>query len=155
MALTNITTFDVVGGTQTMAFYDPSLVDQITYSAGSITLAAISSFNLSKSDMLLYYQYVNSFNNLLFVNFPSISAHVNTSWPFDTTFEIYTTTVGVNHIYYIQNTVSSTNVYTINYVPTATAASFAARSSPVTITLQEWFMTVYLLAQYSTQVSVN
>jgi hypothetical protein len=153
MALTSTTVFDVIGGTQTISFYQSStLIDQITYSLNSITFSSISSFNLSKSDILLYIKYLNAFYILMGVNFPIIFASQNLVWPL-CEFDITENDVGVLHIDYTQTSLSS-SVYSINYVPIATSAAFSARSA-ITITLQEFFMTINMLSFYNNQISLN
>lgn len=153
MALTSITTFDVVGQTQSISFNNPGQVDQISYANNQITFAQISGFNLSKSDLLIYLQFLILFNSLLVTNFPSVNLSLNNAWP-NCSFDITQSTSGVEHIIYTQNT-GSTNVYTINYVPVAVSASFAARGAPVTITLQEYFSMIACLIQYKTQINLN
>lgn len=153
MALTNSTTFDVAAQTQSMTFDNPGMVDQISYASGVITYSAISSYNLSKSDLLLYLKYINTFNNLLIVNFPTISTTLNSIWPL-CSFNITENSLGVTHLTYTQ-TSTGTQVQSINYVPSAVAASISARSSPVTISLQEFAMSVLMYYQYAIQVGLN
>lgn len=153
MPLTSTTTFDIVGQTQTLTFNNPSQVDQVTFSSNSITFAAESSFNLSKSDTLLYFQYLNSFNNLLLLNFPSISSSIGQIWPLSV-FEISITNVGVKKIIYTQ-TSNGTTVLNITYPPIAQASAFVARGSPVTISIQEYFMTILMMNQFTSQVLLN
>lgn len=153
MALTSTTTFDVINVTSTITFNNPSQVDQITFSGNQITFQTCSSYTLVKSDFLLYFKYLNSFNNQLFINFPSISQSINSAFPLSV-FDITIYSAGVTHIIYNQTSLGTT-VTNINYVPIAGAAAIVARSSPVTITLQEFFMFVYILNQYSTQILVN
>ena len=70
MALTSQTTVDIVGQTQTISFYESAtLVDQITFSSGTFIFQAISSFNLSKNDLSLYWQFLNIFQLLAITNF--------------------------------------------------------------------------------------
>lgn len=154
MALTSTTIFDIVGQTQTITFYESSSqVDQIVFSANQITFETAASYNLVKSDYLLYFKYLNAYFSALFINFPSVSASSNGIFPL-CTFSLTETSVGVTHINYLQNT-GSTLVLGINYVPVATSAAFTARSAPVTISMQEFFMTINMLSQYTNQVSLN
>jgi hypothetical protein len=153
MALTSVTTFDIVGQTQTITFNNPSQVDQITFSSSQITFATISSFDLVKSDMLLYFKYLNAFNNLLLINFPSISSSIGQIFPL-CNFQLSETSSGVEHIIYNQ-TSSGNTVINVNYVPIATSAAFTARASPVTITLQEFFFLVVMMNSFNTQVNLN
>ena len=153
MALTSTTTFDVIGNTSTITFLNPSQVDQITYAGGAITYQAASSYTLAKSDFLLYFQYLNAFYNQLFINFPQIASSVNTIWPLSV-FDISLTNVGTKKLTYTQS-FSGTTVLQINYLPLTVSAGFVTRPSPVTISLQEFFQNVYMLTQYTTQVSLN
>lgn len=154
MALTSVTTTDLVGQTQVLSFYEgATLVDQISYGNNQITYGEISSFNLSKSDCLLYYQFLLTFVNILTTNFPIVNNYINAALPLSE-FDITLSTSGVEHIVYTQNS-GSTNVYTINYVPTAQAASFTARAAPVVVTLQEFFAGVYFKNKFNVQVSLN
>jgi len=153
MALTSTTTFDITGATQTLTYFNPAQVDQIIFSSNQITFASISSFNLAKSDLLLYCQFLNIFNNLLFANFPSVSASVNSPWPV-CQFDFSETNVGVKKLIYTQIS-QGTAVQTINYLPIATAAAFTARGAPVVISLQEFFMYVLMNNQYAIQVGLN
>ena len=76
MAITATTTLDIVGQTQTITFNNPSQIDQFVYSGGQITHKASSTFNLAKSDVLLYFQFLNAFNNVLILNFPTVNASI-------------------------------------------------------------------------------
>jgi hypothetical protein len=152
MALTAVTVFDIAGGTQTITFNNPSQVDQITFSSNSITFQASTTFSLVKSDYLLYFKFLDVFNNLLFTNFPSITSSVNSPWP-KCSFSIVEAQVILRLIY--DQTSLGIDFFNINYLPLATEATFATRASPVTITLQEFFQTVYMLRQFTQQVSLN
>lgn len=153
MALTNQTTFNVTGGTQSAVFSDPGQIDQISFANNQITYSAISSYNLSKSDLLLYLQYLNTFNNLLLVNFPSVSTVLNSIWPL-CSFDITESSAGVTHLYYTQ-TSQGVQAQEINYVPVAGSASIAARANPVVISLQEFAMSILMYNQYAIQVGLN
>jgi len=153
MALTSVTNFNIPGQNQSVTFNNPSAVDQITYSSNQITFAAESSFNLVKSDLLLYIQYLTTFNTLLIANFPSVNSSIGQAWPLSE-FDITESSSGVTHIIYTQTSQGNT-VLGINYVPISGSAGFTARASPVTITLQEYFMTVLMLGQFYNQVYLN
>ena len=153
MALTSTTLFDVVGQTQSITFNNPSQVDQISFSNNEVIFETASTYNLIRSDLLLYGQYLQAFNNLLLVNFPSIGASYNLSWPLSE-FSITETDVGVQKIIYTQTSLGNT-VLGINYVSLAESGAFTARVSPVTITLQEFFMTCFMMMQYIKQISLN
>lgn len=153
MALTSTTTFDIVGATQTLTFNNPSQIDQISFSNNQITFASVIAYNLSKSDTILWFKYLNTFNNLLLINFPSISSSIGQIWPLSL-FSITETNVGVVKIIFEQQNLGI-DVLKINYLPIATSAAFSARASPITISLQEYFMTVLMMNQYITQVALN
>lgn len=153
MAVTSTTTFDVIGNTSTITFFDPLQIEQITYSGGQITFQTTPGYTLSKSDYLLLFQYLNAYYNQLFINFPSIAASVNTGWPLSV-FDITFSNVGVKKLSYTQSS-TGTQVIQINYLPFTTSAGIVARASPVTITMQEFFQCVYMLVQYTNQVSLN
>ena len=153
MALTSTTTFDIVGHTQTLTFNNPGEVDKISYANGQITFASESSFNLAKSDVFLYNKYLQAFTNLLLINFPSISSSIGQIWPI-CIFDITISYAGVMHIIYNQQT-AGTTVMNINYVSIANSAGFAARGAPVTISIQELFMFVFMMNQYAQQVNLN
>jgi hypothetical protein len=153
MALIQQTTVDIVGETQTIVFNNPSQVDQIQYINNQITFGISTTYNLSKSDLLLYGQFINTFNNSLILNFPSVNKSIGIAWPL-CNFDFTESNVGTKKLIYNQSS-SGTTVIIITYVPIANAASFATRASPVTITLQEYFMFVLMLGQYIQQVNLN
>lgn len=154
MVLTSTTTLDVVNQIQEITFYESDTpVDQITYQSNVLTFSSIATFNLVKSDYLLYFQYLNTFFNLLTVNFPAFQSQANLDWPL-CEFDITSTDVGVFKIIYTQNSLSN-NVYTIDYVSVASACSFTARGSPINISVQEFFMTMNMLTQFTNQVKLN
>jgi hypothetical protein len=153
MAITQQTTVDIVGQTQTIVINNPSAVDQISYTSNQITFGTSSTYNLAKSDLVLYGQFIYTFNNLLIANFPSVQASFGQIWPL-CQFDFSETNVGTKKLIYNQ-TSNGTQVININYVPIATSAAFATRSSPVTITLQEYFMYVLMINQFVQQVNLN
>jgi hypothetical protein len=153
MALTSLITLDLVGQTQILNYYQgASLVDTISYGSNQITWSATAGFNLSKSDTLLYNSLFQLYFTALVLNFPIVSKSNNALWPL-CQFDITETFAGVTHINYTQTSQGSA-VLGINYVPFVTSAAFAARSS-ITISMQEFFMTQIMLAQYSNQVGLN
>lgn len=153
MALTNATTFDVISNTSTITFYNPGQVDQITYSANTVTFQSETTYNLSKSDLLLFMKYIFSFHAQLLLNFPSVALSASRAWPL-CVFDITISSAGVTHLYYNQTT-SGTTVLNIDYVPIAVSGAIATRAAPVTITMQEWFQAINMLQQYNNQVSIN
>ena len=154
MALTSQTTLDLIGQTQSIIFMNPSQVDQISFASNQITWQASSSFNLAKTDLLLYLKFVNTFNNLLITNFPSVASGYASAWPSLCQFDITESFAGVEHIYYTQTSQGS-QVIQINYLPSVVSASFATRASPITLTMQEFFMQCNMLNQYAIQVGLN
>lgn len=153
MALTATTTFDIIDQTQQIIFFSSAVqVDQINFATNQITFQAISSYNLVKSDLLLYYKYINAFFLLLQVNFV-ISQYFNLAFPLSL-FEINFYNAGTNHLQYTQTSQGNTPLM-INYVPISGSASIAARASPVTISIQEFAMSVNMLSPYFNQVSLN
>lgn len=153
MALTSTTSFDIVGQTQTLTFNNPGQIDQVSFANNQITFQAETQYSLAKSDMILWFKYLNAFNNLLLINFPSISSSIGQIFPL-CVFSIVENNIGVKKITYDQQ-ISGTEVLNIVYVPLAAAASVATRASPVTISLQEWFMTVLMMNQFTQQVALN
>lgn len=153
MPLQQILTTDSVNVTASVTFNNPAQLDRIDFANNQITFAATSSFNLSKSDTILYIQFLLFFNNNLFINFPYVSQSVNGSFPVSS-FNLFTTNLGVKKIDYVQSS-NGVNVLNMNYLPIASSCAFAARPSPVTVTLQEFYMMTYVLGQYANQISVN
>lgn len=153
MALTSVITLDLVGQTQILNYYQgASLTDTITFANNQITFSSTSGFNLSKSDTLLYNSLFQLYFTALIFNFPAVGKSNNTVWPL-CSFTNSITSVGVTHLNFAQTSLGN-SVLAINYVPIASSAAFAARSS-ITISLQEFFMTQIMLAQFSTQVGFN
>lgn len=153
MALTSVTVLDILGQTSSITFNNPGQVDQISFSSNQITYSSCSQYNLGKSDCALYFQFLNTWYNLLLVNFPTLGSQLQAAWPLSV-FDITTSFAGVKHIIYNQ-TSAGTQVININYVPISVAAGIAARGSPVTISMQEFFMAVYMKQQYFNQVAFN
>lgn len=150
MALTAITTLNIPGLTQTIAFNNPGLVDEIDFGNNQVTLKASSSYTLSKSDLLLYYNYLNVYNNALLFNFPSIVASYLVPIPVSKfNLKPQSTTLLFEYLS------GTSNAITINYDLGTKIATFTARPSDVIITLQEFFMMVILFTQFQKQVSLN
>src|ERR1700683_5214296 len=146
MALTAQTTLDIVNSNQQISFYSSSvLVDQIIYSNNQLTFATIAQYNLSKSDFLLFYQYLNVYFLALQTNFAVVNSSLQNIWPL-CQFDITENNIGTTKLIYTQAS-SGTNVLVVNYVPIAMAASISARASPVVISVQEFFMTMNMLTQ--------
>jgi hypothetical protein len=154
MALTAVTTLDVIGQTQTITFNNPTQVDQITFASGAITWQSTAGYSLVKSDYALFQKYIQVFNSLLFPNFPTVCSSVFSPWPIPGTEFLINSTTPPNRIIYTQNS-SGTQVLNASYLPVATVVTIAARAAPVTITLQEWFSSVDVLNQFAAQVAAN
>lgn len=153
MILTATTTLDLVGKTSTISFYESAtLVDQITFASNTITYQSISTYNLSKSDMALYFSFLNTFLLSLYTNFPTLAQNTNLIFP-NCVFNITRSFAGVTHLTYTQSS-NGNNLLTINYVPVAVAGSWTSRSA-VTISIQEFIFGVTAQRQYFNQVSLN
>jgi hypothetical protein len=153
MALTSQTTLDLAGQTATLSYYQgASLIDQITFANNAITYQTISTYNLSKSDMALYYKFLNAFYQILNFNFPIVSQSLNLVWPL-CQFDITESTSGVTHIIYTQAS-QGTSFLVINYVPIAAAGSFSSRTA-TTISLQEFIFGVTIKLNFFNQVALN
>jgi hypothetical protein len=154
MPLTTSTTLDAATGTQTIFFYEgANLVDEVIYASNSVTFSAISSFNLDKADLIFYIQALKIFANVLLLNFTVLSSSINASWPV-CEMQISNMLEGVTHLDY-QQTSGANTVISIDYIPSASSSSVAARASPVSVTPQEFFGFIYMMAQYSNQISLN
>lgn len=155
MATTSVVTQNLPSDTQQVIFYDTGEFDNITYSSNQITYAAESSITMSQSDFALWYKYFLQYYNLLLTNFPVINSAYNTSVPI-CKFEILSlSTQSPNLIEYIQtSTITSQSVYSITYSTTGNTATFAARSAPITITLQEFLIGFQLITQFANQCSL-
>lgn len=150
MALTAVTTLNIPGVTQTIVFNNPATLDEIDFAGTQITLKAISTYNLSRSDFLLYFNYLDIYNTALFLNFPFINANINISL-LQSEFDIK---MGATRLTYDQHS-GATDALSLSYQLSNQTMTFAARASDVVISLQEFFIMIYLLRQYSKQVSLN
>lgn len=153
MALTSITTLDIAGQMASLTFSNPSQVDKISFTSNQITFDTISQFNLVKADAILYFQFMNVFNNLLLLNFPTLAQSIGLIFPLSS-FDISITNVGTKKIIYTQST-TGTNVLVSTYLPIASATAISARAAPVTISMQEWFFTIVCMSQFTQQVNLN
>jgi hypothetical protein len=152
MALTSTTTFDIIGQTATLTFFDPGQIDQIVFSGGQFHYGAHSGFTLSKTDIGLYITANNIFNTFLLTIITGFAVNALIPWPLCdfSTSETFTT---VKHINYIQ-TSTGNSIYNINYTPSSITGLFASRASHST-SIQEWLMSVNMLNQYAVQVKLN
>jgi len=153
MALTSTILLDLPNQTQTLTFFQgTNQIDQIIYSNNSITLGTISSFNLNKSDCLLYNSLFQTWITALELNFPAVFKSTNLQWP-QSHFAINRSSSSPINIIYTQ-TSKGNSVYLTNYAHTGSTASYSARSS-IIITLQEFFMMQLMLQQFTNQVALN
>src|ERR1700687_2630821 len=152
MALTAAITFDLIGGTQVLTLSNPSQVEQISFGSNQITFASAVSFTLNKSDFGLYFSYIKVYYTLLFVNFPTLGPLLTAAWPMPGTAFNLTQIAHPNQaIEFTQSSAGST-MWDIVYTLNTTNAVFARRTSPVTITPQEFFAGFDSLTQYAKQV---
>lgn len=150
MALTAITTLDIPSSTQNIVFNNPTQVDEIDFGSNQLTLKAISTYNLSKADFLLYVNYLTIYTSALFLNFPSIAANQSISLPqCECDFK-----VGATRITYDQHS-GANDVLNLTYILSTQTMTFGARASDMVITLQEFFMMVYQLNKFNLQISLN
>lgn len=150
MPLTAITTLDIPGTNQIITFNNPSEVDKITFASNVLTFASHASFDLSKSDFLLYFSYLNIYNTALLLNFPPINSSLGISLPLCE----FNFKVGPTRITYLQKT-NATEVISLTYFIGTQIMNFAARPSNVPITIQEFFMTIYMLDRYSKEIGLQ
>lgn len=150
MALTAITTLDVPGVTQIIKFNDPTQVDEIDFGSNVLTFKAISSYNLSKSDFLLWFNYLDVFNTALILNFPTIVTNINATLP---TCQ-YDFKVGATRITYDQIS-GSNDVLNLTYLFSNSTMTFAARATDMTMTVNEFFFMVNFLRGVKKQIGFH
>lgn len=150
MALTAITVLNIPGTTQTIVFNNPTLVDEIDFGSNQITFKAISSYNLSRSDFLLWYNYLSIYSTALLLNFPSLNTTVFQSIPQSE----YDLKMGATRLTFDYHS-GATDVLNLTYILSNTTMTFGARASDVTVTIQEFALLIYILKQYNQQVSFN
>jgi hypothetical protein len=156
MAVTSTITQNIPGATQQVVFYNPSEFDNLTYNSNQMTYAAESSIILSQSDFALWFLQKRQFYNLLITNFPIINSSYNVAAPI-CKFEILSLSTSNPYIIqYIQTSSSSpiTSVYSITYSTTANTATFAVRTNPITITMQEFLIGFQNIIQFANQCSL-
>ena len=123
------------------------------YSNNQITFENIAGYTLSKSDFALWFQYLLAYSLLLTKNFPITNISIGLTFPL-CEFQTTITNQGTKSLGYLQQT-SGTDVLKITYLPIATSAAFEVRASPMTISMQEFFMTMLILPQYANQVALS
>jgi hypothetical protein len=156
MAVTSTITQNIPGATKQVVFYNPSEFDNLTYNSNQMTYAAESSIILSQSDFALWFLQKRQFYNLLITNFPIINSSYNVAAPI-CKFEILSLSTSNPYIIqYIQTSSSSpiTSVYSITYSTTANTATFAVRTNPITITMQEFLIGFQNIIQFANQCSL-
>lgn len=153
--LQGIITQNVPAVTSQIIFGNPSTLDSITYSNSGIIFPVASSFTMSQSDYALFNLYNLQFFNSLILNYPGpLSSATNVVLP-ASKFEIIAVPIG-NVIEYIQTTgLTNLNVYNIVYSTATQVATFSARPSQVTITLQEYVNSFPILRQFANQISLG
>ena len=154
MALTGSISQDVPGTLQSITFSNPTFLDSITYSSAGITYPVAASFTLSQSDFALFYAYKSQFYASLLQNFSSIIQSQLVPLPV-ALMEIKNIS-GPDVLQYYQTSTSSPVylVYNISYDYDDNIATFAARSSAITITLQEYLVAFQILKLFSQQVAL-
>lgn len=155
MAVSSIITQNVPSSTQQIIFDNPTEFENISYSSSGITYASESSTVLSQDDFIVFYQNKLQFYNTLLLNFPSISNSFTSRLPVSK-FEILSLT-GPNILEYLQTSTSSpiTNVYNLTFDRGALTMTFAARTNPITITLQEFLTGFQWITQFYNQVKLS
>jgi len=149
--LQQISTLTSSTQSDTLAFFNPDQIDQLTYSSESITFEKCDEYKLSKEDLILYCKYIISWNVSLLDTFVNLVPAVNTS-VLVSSFKIEVTSDG--QIIYNQ-TANGEAVICITYYPSELKAIVSSRGSPVSISYQEFFLMIYLLSQYINQVIVS
>jgi hypothetical protein len=154
MAVISTITQNIPAATQQIIFYNPSEFDNITYSSNSITYATEASITLSQSDLALWFVNKLIFYNTLLFNFPTINASFNAPLPI-CKFEIVANPTVAHIIEYIQTSgLTSLSVYNITYNTSTNTATFTARTSPITVTLQEYLIGFEYIKQFTNQCSL-
>jgi len=153
MALTSTTLADLSDQTQTLTFYEGATkIDQIVYNNNLITYSAISAYDLSSRDAILYFKYLNAFNILLYQNFPVLNLSANYKLPLSSFTLNLADLPGLNIIF--KQSSHGVSIYNTHYTPANFTASYESRPS-VTVTVQEFFISVILMAQYTNQITLN
>jgi hypothetical protein len=155
MSLIGIITQDTPNVTQSVVFSQSgTTLDSITYTTSGLTYPITSSFVLTLNDFNLFILYKSQFFNSLFSNYPILNA-------------AYTKEVNVNQVkiyssngpniiqFYQSSTASPINlVYNVTFDRNALTATFGARSSAITISIQEYLMAYQILLLYARQVAI-
>lgn len=150
MALSANTILNIPGNTQTITFNNPGAIDEYDFGSNTITLKAISSYTLSKTDFELYVGYLIIYYNALLTNFPNINSSFSIAIPASE----FDFKVGSTRITYDQHS-GAADAYNFTYLFSNTTVTVAARASDVNITLQEFFTMIINMRILQTQVSLN
>ena len=154
MALSGSLNSNVPSNTYEIVFNNPSLIDSITYSNLGITYPSTSSYTLSQDDFALFYTYKSQLYNGILQNFPNVTAAFYLEIP---VCRMEIQSLGSPNIlqYYQTSTASPiTLVYNISYNRSNNIATFAARSSQITVTLQEYLQAFQMITLYAKQVAL-
>lgn len=154
MALTSTTIFDISAQSQTLNFTNPNQIDQISYSGNQIIFSSSKTYTLLKSDVILWFKYLNAFNSLLLSNFPSIYANAGQAIPV-CSFSMSSSQSNSEKKLVFDQQWSGIEVLNINYSSLSASAIYSTRANPIKISLQEFSMTVLMMSQFITQISLN
>lgn len=150
MAITALTTLNLLGITQTIVFSNTSTVDEIDFGNNHITMKAIASFSLSQVDFLAYFQYIDIFQIALLKNFNNLSLNFNIAIPQSE----YDFKIGSTRTTYDQH--SGTNdVLNLTYIFVNKTVTFASTPSDIIISLQEFFLMISHLRTYAQQIGLT
>ena len=152
MAVTSAISQNIPSNTQQIIFYNPTEFENITYSTSGMTYNSESSVVLNITDFIVFYQNKLQFYNSLLTNFPSIPSNIEKTIPV-CQFKIYSSS-GPNILQYTQTSTASpiTSVYNLTLDRVGLTVTFAARSNPITITLQEYLIGFHWITQFYNQV---
>jgi hypothetical protein len=141
-------TLNLPGNTQSISFGNPTTLDSITYGASGITYPTTSSFVLGASDFALFALYSQQFITALLINFPALYPFYKKAAP--TCGYSLQVPQGATEFTYTQTTGNGlTPVYTLSTHRGNLNTTFAARTSPVTITYQEFLIGQPIIQQYA------
>ena len=155
MAITSSIVQNTSSSVQTIIFYNPTEFENISYSTSGITYASESSTILSQSDFIVFYDNTLQFYNSLLTNYLNVSNSVNVKLPVSQ-FKIYSSS-GPNILQYTQTSTASpiSSVYNLTFDRVALTMTFAARTNPITITLQEYLLGFIWITQFYKQVILS
>lgn len=154
MALQGTLIQNVPANTAEIDFYNPTLLDSVSYSSSGISYPVANSYSLNQSDFSLFYNYKSQLYNFILANFPSVVNSYNNELP--VCFIEVQSLSGPNIIqYYQKSTASPVNlVYNISFDRGTLTATFAARTNQITITFQEFLFAFFILKLYASQIAL-